>query len=347
MPWTKIVIETQEPGFDESGEHGGRKLSYGEAVREAFDQSLAQDKRVFIMGQGVDDPAGVFGATLKLHEKYGSDRVFDIPLAENALTGVAIGAALSGMRPVFVHNRPDFLLLAMDQIINHASKWSYMFGGHLKVPMVVWSVIARGWGSAAHHSQALQGLFMHIPGLKLVMPSTAYDVKGLLISSIIDNNPVIIFGHRWLFKHTGYVPEHLYSIPLGQGVIKKPGKDVSIVGISYMAIEAIRAAEELQEKGIDAEVIDPRTLKPLDEEIILNSVKKTGRLIIADTGWKTGGVSAEIAALIAEKGVGYLKAPVRRVACPDVPTPASYVLEARFYVGKDNIISCAREMVEH
>jgi len=346
MPWTKIVIETQEPGFDESAEHEGRKLSYGDAVREAFDQSLAQDKRVFIMGQGVDDPAGVFGATLNLHEKYGSDRVFDIPLAENALTGVAIGAALSGMRPVFVHNRPDFLLLAMDQIINHASKWSYMFGGHLKVPMVVWSVIARGWGSAAHHSQALQGLFMHIPGLKLVMPSTAYDVKGLLISSIIDNNPVIIFGHRWLFKHTGYVPEHLYSIPLGQGVIKKPGKDVSIVGISYMAIEAIRAAEELQEKGIDAEVIDPRTLKPLDEEIILNSVKKTGRLIIADTGWKTGGVSAEIAALIAEKGVGYLKAPVRRVACPDVPTPASYVLEARFYVGKDNIISCAREMVE-
>ena len=346
MPWTKISIETQEPGFEEHVEHEGRKLSYSAAVHEAFDQSLAQDKRVFIMGQGVDDPAGVFGTTLNLHKKHGPDRVFDVPLAENALTGVAIGVALSGMRPVFVHNRPDFLLLAMDQIVNHASKWSYMFGGHVKVPLVIWSVIARGWGSAAHHSQALQGLFMHVPGLKLVMPSTAYDAKGLLISSIIDNNPVIIFGHRWLFNHTGYVPEHLYSIPLGKGVIKKPGKDVSIVGVSYMVIEALRAAEELQGKGIDAEVVDPRTLKPLDEELILNSIQKTGRLIIADTGWKTGGVAAAIGAMVAEKGFDYLRAPIRYVTCPDVPTPASYVLEAKFYPGKNEIIDCARKMMK-
>jgi len=272
--------------------------------------------------------------------------VFDVPLAENALTGVAIGAALDGMRPIFVHNRPDFLLLAMDQIVNHASKWSYMFGGQVQVPMVIWSVIARGWGSAGHHSQALQGLFMHVPGLKLVMPSTAYDVKGLLISSIIDNNPVVIFGHRWLFNHTGYVPEHLYSIPLGKGAVKKPGKDISIIGFSYMVIEALRAAEQLQNDGIDAEVVDPRSLKPLDEEVILDSVKKTGRVIIADTGWRTGGVTAEIAALIAEKGLSSLKAPVRRIASPDVPTPASYVLEARFYAGKDDIIACARGIMK-
>lgn len=345
MPWTKILIEKQEPAFDEYVREGVRKLSYGEATREALDQALAQDERVFVMGQGVDDPGGMFGATLNLHKKYGRDRVFDAPLSENALTGVAIGAALAGMRPVYCHNRPDFLLLAMDQIVNHASKWSYMFGGHVKVPLVIWTVIGRGWGSAAQHSQALQGLFMHVPGLRLVMPSTPYDAKGLLITSIADDNPVIIVEHRWLFKHTGYVPKKLYSIPFGRGVIKRSGRDITIVAISHMVIEALRAAEELQAQGIDAEVVDLRTLKPLDGEIIISSVKKTGRLIIADTGWKTGGIGAEIAALVAEKGFEYLKAPIRRVACPDVPTPASYVLEEAYYKGSKDIINCARETI--
>lgn len=343
MPWTKILIEKQEPAFDEYVREGVRKLSYGEATREALDQALAQDERVFVMGQGVDDPGGMFGATLNLHKKYGRDRVFDAPLSENALTGVAIGAALAGMRPVYCHNRPDFLLLAMDQIVNHASKWSYMFGGHVKVPLVIWAVIGRGWGSAAQHSQALQGLFMHVPGLRLVMPSTPYDAKGLLITSIVDDNPVIIMEHRWLFKHTGYVPKKLYSVPFGRGVIRRSGKDITIVAISHMVIEALRAAEELQAQEIDAEVVDLRTLKPLDGEIIISSVKKTGRLMIADTGWKTGGIGAEIAALVAEKGFEYLKAPIRRVACPDVPTPASYVLEEAYYKGSKDIINCARE----
>ena len=345
MDWSKNLIEEQELGFEDYDEKAGRKLSYVAAIREALELALARDECVFVMGQGVDDPVGMFGITLDLHKKYGEDRVFDTPLSENALTGVAIGAALSGMRPVYMHNRPDFLLLAMDQIVNHASKWSYMFGGNIHVPLVIWAVVGRGWGGGAQHTQTLQGLFNHVPGLRLVMPSRPCDAKGLLITGIADNNPVIIIEHRWLLRQTGYVPEGLYTIPFGRGVVRKPGKDVTIVAISYMVVEALLAAKELQEQDIDVEVIDPRTLKPLDEEIILNSVKKTGRLMIADTGWKTGGVNAEIAALVAEKGFKYLKAPIRRVACPDVPTPSSYVLEGAFYRGSRDIINSVREMM--
>jgi len=345
VDWSKTLIEEQELGFEDYAENLGRKLSYVAAIREALELALTCDERVFIMGQGVDDPVGMFGITLDLHKKYGKDRVFDTPLSENALTGVAIGAALSGMRPVYMHNRPDFLLLAMDQIVNHASKWSYMFGGQIQVPIVIWAAVGRGWGGGAQHTQTLQGLFTHVPGLRLVMPSRPYDAKGLLITSITDNNPVIIIEHRWLLRQTGYVPEGLYAIPFGRGVVRKQGKDVTIVAISYMVIEALLAAQELQEQGIDVEVIDPRTLRPLDEEIILGSVKKTGKLIVADTGWKTGGVGAEIAALVAEKGFDYLKAPVRRVASPDVPTPASYALEAKFYPGKADIVFHCKEML--
>ena len=343
MDWAKTLVE-EELDFGDYAEKTGRKLSYVAAVREALELALTNDERVFVMGQGVDDQLGMFGITLDLHKKYGDDRVFDTPLSENALTGVAVGAALTGMRPVYMHNRPDFLLLAMDQIVNHASKWSYMFGGHIHVPLVIWAVVGRGWGGGAQHTQTLQGLFMHIPGLRLVMPTTPYDAKGLLITSIADNNPVIILEHRWLLRQTGYVPEGLYSIPLGHGVVRRPGKDVTIVAVSYMVVEALNAAQELQEQGIDVEVIDPRTLKPLDEEIILDSVKKTGRLIIADTGWKTGGVAAEIAAIVVEKGFNYLKAPVKRITSPDIPTPASYVLEAKFYPGKADIIAGCKEL---
>ena len=345
MDWSKTLIEEQELGFKDYAANLGRKLSYAAAIEEALELALTRDERVFIMGQGVDDPVGMFGITSGLHKKYGKDRVFDTPLSENALTGVAIGAALSGMRPVYMHNRPDFLLLAMDQIVNHASKWSYMFGGKVQVPIVIWAAVGRGWGGGAQHTQTLQGLFTHVPGLRLVMPSTPRDAKGLLITGIADNNPVIIIEHRWLFRQKGYVPEGLYTIPFGQGVVRKTGKDITIVAISYMVIEALLAAEELQEQDIDVEVIDPRTLKPLDEEIILNSVKKTGRLIIADTGWKTGGVGAEIAAMVAEKGFKYLKSPIRRVASLNIPTPASYVLEAKFYPSKGDIVSCCLEIL--
>ncbi len=346
MPWTKILIEKQEPGFDEHPDKDARKLTVPEAIRETLDRALVMDKRIFIMGQGVDDPSGMFGMTLDLHKKYGKERVFDTPLSENALTGIGIGAAITGMRPVYFHNRPDFLLLAMDQIVNHASKYSYMFGGRLKIPLVIVAVIGKGWGSGAQHSQSLHGLFMHVPGLRLVMPSTAYDAKGLLVTSIADGNPVIFIEHRWLFKHKSYVPEELYAIPFGKGLIRRKGKDVTIVGVSYMVIEALRAAEELQKEGCDAEIIDPRTLRPLDEEIILESVRKTGHLVIADTDWRTCGVASEIASMVAQKGFQYLKSAIRIVAWPDVPMPSSYVLEEAFYPTKDSIVKAVKELLK-
>jgi len=345
-PWSTVVSEQTEP--DPCGLPGAsqRRLAYAEAIREALDQALESDHRVFVMGQGVDDPSGMFGCTLDLHKKHGSERVFDTPLAENGLMGVAVGAAIGGMRPVYLHNRPDFLLLAMDQLVNHAAKWHYMFGGAVHVPLVVWACIGRGWGSAAQHSQALQGLFMHVPGLKLAMPSTCYDAKGLMISAISDDNPVLILEHRRNFKCTGLVPREIYRVPFGQGVVRREGKDVTLVAISHMALEACKAAEDLAKDGVDAEVIDLRTLRPLDEEIILRSVEKTGRLVVADTGWKTGGVCAEIAAVVAERGFAMLKAPIRRVASPDVPTPAGYTLEEAFYVGVPEIVAAARELAK-
>ncbi|MFH1771951.1 MAG: pyruvate dehydrogenase complex E1 component subunit beta [Candidatus Omnitrophota bacterium] len=344
--WDKKSIEREEPGFEDVLKHGGRKIKYAEALHEAFDEILATNDKVFVMGQGADDPFGMFGSILDLYKKYGNERIFDTPLSEDSLTGVAVGAALAGLRPVYMHNRPDFLLLAMDQIVNHASKWHYMFGGKISVPLVIWAVIGRGWGSAAQHSQCIQGLLMHIPGLKIVMPSTPYDSKGLLVSSIFDDNPVIILEHRWLLKGSGYVPKGLYTIPFGKGVVKRGGKDVTIVGTSYMIVEAIRAAEELSRENIEVEVIDLRTLKPLDEAIILESVKKTGRLVITDVGWKTAGVTAEIAAVVAEKGFSYLKRPIKRAASLDIPTPACHILEKKFYADVKDIISSVKELMK-
>jgi len=346
MPWTKIKAELNEPDFNNVTKKNDRIIPYANAIREALDQALSLDPSVFIMGQGVDDPSGMFGATFNLHEKYGKERVFDTPLAENGLTGIAVGAAIGGMRPVYFHNRPDFLLLAMDQIVNHASKWHYMFGGAVNVPLVIWACIGRGWGSAAQHSQALQGLFMHIPGLKLVMPATCHDAKGLMLSAIADNNPVILLEHRLNFRHKGFVQEERYRVPIGKGIIRKQGKDISIIAASYMVTEAYNAALELAKEGIDAEVVDLRTLRPLDEKLILTSVEKTGRVVLADTGWKTGGITAEVSALIVEKGFAFLKAPILRVACQDVPTPAGYTLEEAFYAGIPEIIAAVRNLMK-
>jgi pyruvate dehydrogenase E1 component beta subunit len=346
MPWSKIGPETIGTHEAESGGKPPRILSYPEAIREALAQSLAHDPSVFVMGQGVDDPSGMFGTTLGLQERFGPRRVFDTPLAENGLTGIAVGAAIGGMRPVYLHNRPDFLLLAMDQLVNHAAKWRYMFGGAACVPLVVWSCTGRGWGAGAQHSQALQGLFMHAPGLKVVMPSSCHDAKGLMISAIADGDPVIVMEHRLNFRKKGHVPEEPYRVPIGKGVVRRLGADVTVVAISHMVTEACLAADELSAEGIEAEVVDLRTLRPLDEEVVLSSIARTGRLVVADTGWRTGGVTAEIAALAAEKGLGFLKAPVARVACPDVPTPAGYTLEAAFYPGKAEIAAAARKLVK-
>lgn len=345
MPWTKLQADSVRWDYDSPVSGKERLTSYREAIREALSQALELDPKVFVMGEGVDDPGGVFGTTLNLHKDFGRNRVFDLPIAENTFTGIAVGAAISGMRPVLVHMRMDFMLLTMDQIVNHAAKWHYMFGGRQKVPLVIRSIIGRGWGSAAQHSQSLQGLFMHVPGLKLVMPSNAYDAKGLLLTSIADNNPVIFIEHRWLYDQKHHVPPEIYTVPFGKGVIKKEGKDATVVAISFMVPESLQAAKRLEEEGINIEVIDPRTLKPLDLELIINSVRKTGRLIVADMGWKTGGVSAELSALINENAFEYLKAPTLRVTLPDTPTPASPVLEKAFYPTSENIIKAVKSLL--
>lgn len=343
MSWSRPNQEIREPAYYHESVGGKRVLGYAKAIREALKIAMKRDRRVFIMGQGVDDHDGMFGATKDLHPEFGHERVFDTPLAEGSMTGISIGAALAGMRPVYFHNRPDFLLLAMDQLVNHAAKWSYLFGGAASVPLVVWACIGRGWGAAAQHSQALQGLFAHIPGLKLVMPATCHDAKGLMLAAIADPNPVVIIDHRFNFGHKGFVPSGYYTVPIGKGVIRKKGGDVTIVAISHLVTEAFNAAREMVAEGIDAEVIDPRTLKPLDEEIILDSVAKTGRLIIADCGWKTNGMTAEIGAMVAEKAFSYLKAPIKRIACPDLPAPAACNLEEAFYVGKEDIKKALQE----
>lgn len=346
MSWSgTIKQEISEPAFDNGSAGCQRVLGYAEALREALHLSLKKDRRVFVMGQGVDDPEGMFGATKYLHRKFGPERVFDTPLAEGSMMGVSVGAALAGMRPVYFHNRPDFLLLAMDQLVNHAAKWSYLFGGEVNVPLVVWACIGRGWGAAAQHAQALQGLFAHVPGLKLVMPATCFDAKGLMLSAIADPNPVLIIDHRFNFRLKGIVPPDHYTVPIGKGSIRRKGRDVTIVAISHLVMDAWSAAQELASQGIEAEVIDPRTLKPLDENLILNSVAKTGRLIIADCGWKTGGITAEIGAMVAEKGFSSLKAPIKRIACPDLPAPAARTLEEAFYIGREDIKKAVLEMM--
>ncbi|MBI5971564.1 MAG: alpha-ketoacid dehydrogenase subunit beta [Deltaproteobacteria bacterium] len=343
MPWTKIYGNRTE--FEKAGgERAGlRGLTYKDALLEAATQMLETDDRVMILGEGVDDAGGVFGTTKDLHKKFGRGRVMDTPLAENALTGVALGAAIAGMRPIFVHMRVDFLPLTMDQIMNHAAKWHYMFGGAVCVPLTVRSIIGRGWGSAAQHSQSLQAVFAHIPGLKVVMPANPYDAKGLLRASVYDGNPVIFIEHRWLYEHMGHVPKEAYTVPLGKGIVRRKGGDVTIVALSLMVFEAMQAADILSKDGIEAEVIDLRTVKPMDKKLILESLMKTGRLVVADTGWMDCGVGAEVAATAAEDGFSCLKAPVIRIALPECPTPAGHVLEKEFYPGKDRIVEAVKK----
>lgn len=346
MPWTKIQADDsrKQVVFDHAGDMQ-RELSYREAIREALSQALETDPAVFLIGEGIDDPGGVFGTTVGLKEKYGIDRVMDSPIAENGMTGIAIGAAIAGLRPVFIHMRIDFLPMCMDQIINHAAKWSYMTGGAVKVPLTIRAIIGRGWGSAAQHSQSLQALFAHIPGLRVLMPASAYDAKGLLLGSIAGNAPTIIIEHRWLYDMKSRVPEEPYVIHAGKGLLRREGTDLTIAATSYMVYEALRAAEELEKEGISLEVIDLRSVLPIDEDLIVESVTKTGRLIAADTGWGPCGISAEIAAIAAEKAYASLKAPVRRICLPFVPTPACHSLEKAYYPGVQDIMRTAKELM--
>jgi len=315
-----------------------REINYAQAIREAHAQLLENDPRVFVIGQGLWSP-WYAGTSLKdLEKEFGRDRVIDSPVSENAVTGAAVGAALLGMRPIVFHPRMDFMLLAADPIVNQAANWSYMFSGKVSVPIVIRASINRGGEQGAQHSQALQAVFMHTPGIKVVMPSQPRDAKGLLMAAVADGNPVMYIDDRWLYEDVGDVPEIAFETPIGKADLCRSGSDVTIVGVSFMAREARRAATQLQDEGIAAEVIDLRSLKPWDKEMVLESVRKTGRAVVADSGWYTAGATAEIAATIYSEAFHYLKSPVQRVALPDTPAPCSRTQEEAYFPTASHIV---------
>lgn len=323
----------------------GEVLSYAGALHEATCQEMERDPGVFVFGLGVDDPKGMYGTTKDLHNIFGPERCFDTPLSEDAMTGAAIGAALAGMRPIHVHQRMDFLLLCMNQLVNVAAKTSYMFGGAMKVPIVIRAIIGRSWGQGAQHSQALHSYFMHVPGLKVVAPTTPHDAKGCLIAAIRDDNPVIVMEHRMLYRFEGVVPESPYEAPFGRARTLARGSDVTIVAISHMVVEAVRARHQLEKMDISAEVIDPVSLAPLDMDTILSSVKRTGRLLVVDNGWLACGAGAEIIASIAERSPG-TRLQVARLGFANVPCPTTKPLENFFYPNAAGIARKAYEMVQ-
>lgn len=322
-----------------------RKLKYSEALAEATIHAMEENPRVIVIGEGADDPKGVFGTTLEPLKKFGPDRVFDSPLSESAVTGIGVGAAIEGTPVIMVHQRNEFLLLATDQVINHAAKWRYMSGGKTSVPIVIRVLVGRGWGQAAQHSQAFHSMYAHIPGLKVILPSTPYQAKGLMLSAIKDPNPVICIEHRWLYGREEEVPEKAYEIPIGEAAVLREGKDVTCVATSYQVYEALEAQQELAKSGIEMEVIDLRSARPLDKETIIRSVRKTGRLMVTDISHKTAGITAEISAIVAEEAFDALKAPIARIASLDVPTPCSYNLEEIFYPKVKDLVQTAKELL--
>ena len=308
-----------------------REISFTKAINEALHIAMDSDSKVLCYGLGVDDPKHIFDTTNGLQESFGSSRVFDMPTSENAMTGVAIGASLIGYKSIMVHQRLDFFLLAMDQLVNAAAKWHYMFGGQNSVPIVIRLIIGRGWGQGPTHSQSLQSWFAHIPGLKVVMPSSPKEAKGLLLSSIFDKNPVLFLEHRWLHNQLENVPEEDFRIPIGKAHILNYGDDITIVAMSYMNTEAIRSLDYLDSKGISSELIDLRSVNPIDWITIFNSVRKTGRLLVLDTGSETGSLAAEIIAKVSSELFADLISAPKRVCLPDVPVPASFALTKDFY----------------
>ncbi|MBN1152073.1 MAG: alpha-ketoacid dehydrogenase subunit beta [Dehalococcoidia bacterium] len=308
-----------------------RQLSYVAALNEGLAQALESDDRVLLIGQGVISPWYVGASTKGLCDRFGPARVIDTPVSENAVTGAAIGAALAGMRPIVVHPRMDFMYYAFDQIVNHAANWRQMFGGGSHVPVVFWGIINRGGEQAAQHSQAIHGMFAHVPGLKVVLPSTPHDVKGLLFSAVDDDDPVVFVDDRWLYSEVGEVPEGSYRVPLGSAAIRREGKDITIAATSWMARESLSAAAMLARDGIDAEVIDMRSLKPLDTAALLESVRNTGRFLAVDGGWQSYGASAELCAVVTSGAFNALRSAPARIALPDLPAPAARTLEKAYY----------------
>lgn len=319
-------------------------MTYTAAVNQALHIAMEQDPNVLCFGLGVDDPKRIFGTTEGLQERFGTQRVFDMPTSENGMTGVGIGASLAGYRPVMVHQRLDFFLLAMDQLVNSAAKWYYMFGGQISVPIVIRLIIGKGWGQGPTHSQNLQAWFAHIPGLKVVMPTTPADAKGLLLESIFDDNPVLFLEHRWLHNSEGQVPAGDYRVPIGKARLAREGKDITIVSLAYMTVEALQAADYLEQHGISCEVIDLRTIRPIGWHSIFSSIQKTKRLIVLDTGIKTGSVASEIIARVCMESFSMLNQPPVRIAMPDNPEPTSFGLTKHYYPSCEKIVETIANM---
>lgn len=323
----------------------GRLLRYVDALREALAQEMARDESVFLFGLDVDDHRAIQGSTRGLLQEFGPERVFTTPLSEDAMTGVAIGAAMAGMRPVHVHIRMDFLLLCMNQLVNIAAKARYMYGGAVHVPVVVRSMIGKSWGQGAQHSQALHSMFMHVPGLKVVAPSNAYDAKGCMIAAIRDDDPVIFMEHRLLYPTEAFVPLEPFEVRPGKARIVAPGADITVVGVSNMVVECLHARTLVEEVGVSAEVIDPIWLRPLDIDTIVESVRRTGRLLVADNGWTMCGASAEIVAQVLERLPPNTGIVVRRIGFEPTTCPPSPVLEERFYANAKTISVAIYSMV--
>jgi pyruvate/2-oxoglutarate/acetoin dehydrogenase E1 component len=325
-----------------------RILKFNDAIQEAIEQSMNLDDSVIIIGEGVPDPKRVFGTTNNLLENFGDKRVFDMPISENALTGVCIGAAINGSRPIMTHQRVDFFLLALDQLINNAAKWSYMFDGKTKVPLVIRLIIGRGWGQGPQHSQNLQALFSHIPGLKVVMPSSAYEAKGLLNSSIKDNNPVIFIEHRWLYNTTSYVPQEYYELPLKSCNKINIGNKLTIVSTSYMTYELLNLIKIIENyENIDSicDILNVQVLNPFDDSEIIKSVEKTGKLLVIDSGHYNCGFAGEVISRVSEKCFDYLKKSPIRITLPDLPTPTSSGLTKFYYPNKIDILEKIHKLV--
>jgi pyruvate dehydrogenase E1 component beta subunit len=324
-----------------------RELSYLEAVREALQQEMRRDERVFIIGEDVGVYGGAFGVTRGLVEEFGEERVIDTPISEYGIAGAITGAALAGMRPVGEIMFMDFTTFAMEQLVNQAAKMRFMFGGGIRVPFVLRCPAGSGTGAAAQHSQSLESWFVHVPGLKVVMPSTPYDAKGLLLAAIRDDNPVIFVEHKLLYKIKGPVPEEPYTVPLSNAEIKREGRDLTIVATSIMVQRSLEAAEQLAGEGIEVEVVDPRTLKPLDKAPLIRSVIKTGRVLIVHEAPITGGYGGELAAVIAgSEAFDYLDTPIVRLAGRDTPIPYNRTLEYHTVPQLENIVEAARQLVQ-
>jgi len=316
-----------------------RQIKYFEAINEGISVAMERDENVYLMGLGVPDPTGVFGTTKGLREIYGEERVRDMPISENGMTGIALGSALVGKRPIMTHMRLEFAMTAVEQIVNQAAKWHYMFDG-VKAPMVIRMIVGRGWGQGPQHSQSLHSWFAHVPGLKVIMPSTPRDAKGMLIAAVEDDSPVVSIEHRWLFNLHGAVPEGYFVEALDGPRVVRPGKDITIATSSYTTVEFLKLADQLAAEGVDAEIVDLRMINPFHPEVLFQSVRKTRHLLVADQGSRNAGFAGEVVARVSETCWSELDAAPGRVTLPDGPTPTSRALSNYYYPStRDNIMA--------